>query len=159
MNQSYRALNFLRFFLIVSLFMSALIGCKNDDGSTPTPTEASQTDLLVANNWVTVDVTTPDGQSINQSRLSLDTQVLFKLSMQFRNNGTVRALDPKQSNSVINAGTWKLAADNQSMDVVVTGFSGNFPIVQLTKSKLILRQNAPVDGKKTDINLVFDPTI
>jgi hypothetical protein len=43
--------------------------------------------------------------------------------------------------------------------VDVTGFKGNFPIIQLTKNKLILRQVAPVDGKNTDINLVFDPAL
>jgi hypothetical protein len=60
---------------------------------------------------------------------------------------------------VINGGSWKLAADNKSIDVDVTGFKGNFPIVRLDRQKLILRQRAPVDGKDADINLEFDPTI
>lgn len=158
MNQSYRTFHSLRFLLIIGLCLSFITSCKKED-NTGNPTPSSQTDLLVAHNWVTTSVTMPDGQAINSNRLGLETQVLFKLTMQFRSNGTVRALDPGQSNSVVNGGTWTLAADNQSMDVDVTGFKGNFPIVQLTKSKLILRQNAPVDGKKTDINLVFDPIL
>ncbi|MFD2935053.1 hypothetical protein [Spirosoma flavum] len=149
-------MNAIRLLLIVTVLFSTLTRCKKDNGATPA---TSQTDLLVANNWRTVRVTTPDGQEINKNRLNLATQVLYDLNMQFRNNGTVRALDPKQSNSVINGGTWTLAADNQSIDVDVSGFKGNFPIVQLTKSKLILRQNAPVDGNKTDINLEFEPSL
>ncbi|GAB4036426.1 hypothetical protein [Spirosoma gilvum] len=149
----------IRLLFVFTVLLGAQSGCKKDDGTTPVVTTASQTDLLIANNWRTVRVTDTNGQEINKSRLNLATQILYDLNMQFRNNGTVRALDPKQSNLVINNGTWKLATDNQSIDVVVTGFSGNFPIIQLTKTKLILRQRAPVDGKDADINLEFDPSI
>ncbi|QJD79867.1 hypothetical protein [Spirosoma rhododendri] len=144
----------LRLLAVALLFLAFTTGCNKDDNN---PT--SQTGLLVANNWQVSNVTTTDGQTINQSRLNLATSVLFSLSMQFRNDNTVRALDPKQSNQVINQGTWKLASDNQSMDVVVTGFNGNFPIVQLNRSTLILRQQAPVDGKTTPINLEFKPVL
>ncbi|MVM37174.1 hypothetical protein GO730_05170 [Spirosoma sp. HMF3257] len=150
-------MNTIRLLLVCTALLITLTYCTND--SNPTPTEASQTDLLVANNWRTVQVSTADGQAINKSRLNLATQVLYDLNMQFRNDGTVRALDPKQSNSVVNGGTWKLATDTKSIDVDVSGFKGNFPIIQLTKSKLILRQRAPVDGKDADINLEFDPTL
>ena len=150
-------MHILRLVLVCTLLLGGLTYCKKTDDSTPTAT--SQTDLLVANGWRTVRVTTPDGTEINRNRLNLSTQVLYDLNMQFRNNGTVRALDPKQSNSVVNAGTWVLATNNQSLDVVVQGFSGNFPIIQLTKNKLILRQRAPVDGKDADINLEFDPIL
>lgn len=161
MNQPYRISNPFRILLIAGLFLSILTSCKKDDPNNPTPTDASQTDLLVANNWRTTSITTTDGQDINKSRLDLFSQSLFELNMQFRNNGRVNALDPKQSNSVVNGGTWRLAADNKSIDVDVTGFQGNFPIVQLTKSRLILRQDnkASVDGKKTDIYMVFDPVL
>lgn len=150
----------IRLLIVVTVLFGTITGCKKDDINTiPEPTVASQTDLLVANNWRTVRVSTPEGQEINKSRLNLTTQILFDLNMQFRNNGTVRALDPKQSNSVINGGTWTLATDNKSIDVNVTGFKGNFPIIQLTKNKLTLRQRAPVDGKDADINLEFEPTL
>lgn len=149
-----------RFFSII-LFLglvATITGC-NDDSGTLAPSATTQTDLLVANNWRTVRVTTPAGQEINSNRLNLATQVLFELNMQFRSNGTVRALDPKQANTVVNGGTWKLAADNKSIDVVVTGFTGNFPIVRLDRSKLILRQTAPVDGKTAEVNLEFEPAL
>jgi hypothetical protein len=152
-------MNTIRLFLLSAVLLTALTHCKKDDGATPAPTAASQTDLLVANNWRTVRVSTPNGVEINRSRLNLATQVLYDLNMQFRNNGTVRALDPRQSNSVVNGGTWTLAADSKSIDVDVSGFKGNFPIVTLNKNKLVLRQRAPVDGTTTDINLEFDPTL
>ena len=148
-----------RYILLIALLAITLTNCKKEDGNNPAPTEATQTDLLVANNWQVNRVTTPAGEEIKQSRLNLATQVLYLLKMQFRNNGTVRALDPGQSNSVVNGGTWTLTPDNQSMDVDVSGFKGNFPIIELTKTKLILRQRAPVDGKDADINLEFQATL
>ena len=135
-----------------------LTGCKKDEGTTPAPTAASQTELLVANNWQTSRVSTTEGLSINRNRLNLSTQVLFDLDMQFRNNNTVRAID-RTSKQIINGGTWKLTADLKSIDVDVTGFTGNFPIIELGRTKLILGQRAPVDGKDADIHLEFDPSL
>ncbi|WP_138501394.1 hypothetical protein [Spirosoma lacussanchae] len=146
----------LRFVVLISLLSAGMTACQDDEGTTPS---GAQADLLVANNWRTNRVTTVDGQNITVGRLNLATQVLFNLNMQFRSNGTVRALDPNQSNTVVNGGTWTLAPDGKSIDVVVTGFTGNFPIVELNRNKLILRQKAPVDGKDADINLEFIPTL
>ncbi len=147
----------LRSSVVTLLLLAFITACNNDNN--PTPTTSSQTELLVANNWQVSNVTDTNGQTINASRLSFTTNLLYSLSMQFRNDNTVRALDPKQSNVVVNQGTWKLASDNQSMDVVVTGFNGNFPIVQLNRNTLILRQQAPVDGKNAPINLEFKPVL
>ncbi|GAB2538169.1 hypothetical protein [Spirosoma aerophilum] len=158
-NQPDISMNTHRLFLVLFLFLGAFAGCKSDETTDPTPTATSQTDLLVATNWQISSITTADGQLINPSRLNLVSQLLPQLKFQFRADNSVRALDPAQSNSVKNAGTWYLAPDNKSMDVDVTGFKGNFPIIQLTKNKLILRQIAPIDGKNADINLVFDPTL
>ena len=148
----------LRFLLAFLLLTSLLIGCKKDGGITPAPTNSSQTELLVANNWQTTRVSTPDGQTINPNRLNLTTQSLFSLDMQFRANGTVRAID-RTSKQIINGGTWTLATDSKSIDVDVVDFKNNFPLVELSRAKLILRQRAPVDGKYADINLEFDPTL
>lgn len=148
----------LRFLLISLLYVGTLTGCKKDNGTTPAPTTASQTELLVANNWLISRVSTPDGQTLNPTRLNTVTQVLFGLNMQFRSDNTVRAVD-RTSKQIINGGTWKLATDSRSMDVDVTGFKGNFPIVDLSRTKLILRQRTPVDGKDADINLEFDPSL
>ena len=148
----------LRFLLLSLLLIGMLTGCKKDEGTTPAPTAASQTELLVANNWQTSRVSTTEGLSINRNRLNLSTQVLFDLDMQFRNNNTVRAID-RTSKQIINGGTWKLTADLKSIDVDVTGFTGNFPIIELSRTKLILGQRAPVDGKDADIHLEFDPSL
>ncbi|MBD2703181.1 hypothetical protein IC229_21220 [Spirosoma sp. BT702] len=152
-------MNTFRLLFALAIFALTLAGCKKDDGTTPGGTTNSQTELLVANNWRMKRVSDVANQEINRNRLNLTTQVIYDLDMQFRNNGTVRALDPKQSGTVVNGGSWKLTTDNQSIDVDVQGFKGIFPIIQLTRNKLVLRQRAPVDGKDADINLEFDPSL
>jgi hypothetical protein len=149
-------MNRFRFLLFCLLSLGTLVGCKDDNN---TPTTGSQTELLVSNNWQITDITNANGQSISRNRLNTTNQILFGLKFEFRNNNTVRAYDPNSSNSIINQGTWKLASDSKSMDVDVSGFKGNFPIVELNRSSLILRQQAPVDGTTTDINLVFAPSL
>jgi hypothetical protein len=144
-------------FLFSLLLITTLISC--DDDTPSVVTAASQTELLVANNWQVYRVTDINSQLITESRLNATTRSLFALNMQFRANNTVRALDPRQSNNIVNGGTWKLTEDNKSIDVDVQGFDGNFPIVRLDRQQLILRQVAPVDGKKADINLEFKPSL
>ena len=90
--------------------------------------------------------------------MGTNTLVLFELDMQFRSDGTVRAIN-RLTSQIPNGGTWKLAPDFKSMDVDVNGFKGNFPIVELTRTKLTLRQRAPVSGVESDINLEFKPSL
>ncbi|QKZ13799.1 DUF4822 domain-containing protein [Spirosoma sp. KUDC1026] len=149
-------MNRLRFLLLCFVAIGSLVGCKDDNNN---PTAGSQTELLVGNNWQVTDITNANGQSINRNQLSTTNQILFGLKFEFRNNNTVRAYDPNSSNSIVNQGTWTLASDNKSMDVDVSGFKGNFPIIELNRSSLILRQQAPVNGTTTDINLVFAPSL
>jgi hypothetical protein len=149
-------MNQLRFLVFSFLMLGSLMSCKDDNN---TPTASSQTELLVGNNWRVTNITDANGQSISKNRLSSTSQVLFELKFEFRNNNTVRAYDPNNSNAVVNQGTWSLASDNKSVDVDVSGFKGNFPLIELNRASLILRQQAPVDGTKTDINLVFAPSL
>ena len=147
----------IRILPILLLLAIGLLNCK-DDSNSPQPTASSQTELLVANKWALNRVATPDGQSVSQSQLSVTTVVLYELYMEFKADGTVRAINQKTS-QIPNGGTWRLAADNKSIDVVVTGFSGNFPFVELSRTRMTLRQSAPVNGKTTDINLEFLPSL
>ncbi|WP_338877004.1 hypothetical protein WBJ53_15210 [Spirosoma sp. SC4-14] len=147
----------IRVALIGLLLSIVFAGCKKND-DTPTPTAQSQTDLLVANKWLLNRVSTTDDKTIGTSQMNTTTLLLFELDMQFKDDGTVRAIN-HLTGQIPNGGTWKLASDNQSIDVDVTGFKGNFPIVVLTKTKLTLRQRAPVNGVDTDINLEFTPSL
>lgn len=148
----------LRPIVLVVALMGGLMSCKKDDSNAPAPTAASQTELLVANKWLLTRVANANDQTISTSQLNVTTTLLFELDMQFKADNTVRAINHTTS-QIINGGTWKLTADNQSMDVDVNGFKGNFPILVLNRTKLTLRQRAPVNGVDTDINLEFAPSL
>lgn len=145
---------------IVALLLTALTltHCKKD--STPGPvTTQSQTELLVANTWVINQISDVNGKGYTDSQLSTATFVLKGLSFQFKGDGTVRASD-KTTKQILNGGTWVLTDNNTAIDVNVTGFSGKFPVIELTKSKLTLRQVDKISGvANTPINLEFVPSL
>ena len=141
--------------------VALLSGCKNDDNmgsTTPTPTAQTQTQLLAANAWQLDKLTDTSGKTINATQTNLTTQVLFGLIFQFRDNNTVRALD-RTTKQIVNGGEWTLTADNKAVNVNVTGFKGDFPLVELTAKKMTLRQNVPVNGVNQDVNLEFVPSL
>ncbi len=145
--------------LAYTLFFGLMVACK-DDSANPNPvvTASGQTDLLVANPWLLDRVNDTSGQPIATGKLNLATTALYYLTMEFKANNTVRALDAK-TKQVVNGGTWYLTADNKAIDVNVTGFKGQFPLVDLSRSKMTLRQRAPVNGVDTDVNLEFKPSL
>ncbi|MCK8493745.1 MULTISPECIES: hypothetical protein [Spirosoma] len=147
----------VRIFVLLLPLLAFLFNCKKDNSS-PEPTAASQTELLVANKWLLDRVSNTNDQTISVGQMGTNTLVLFELDMQFRSDGTVRAIN-RLTSQIPNGGTWKLAPDFKSMDVDVNGFKGNFPIVELTRTKLTLRQRAPVSGVESDINLEFKPSL
>ncbi len=150
-------------FLFVLLPFALFSGCKKDDntgGMTPAPTAQTQTQLLVGNvnGWQLDKLTDTSGKTINATQTNLTTQVLFGLIFQFRENNTVRALD-RTTKQIVNGGEWTLTADNKAVNVNVTGFKGDFPLVELTAKKMTLRQNVPVNNVNQDVNLEFTPSL
>ena len=65
----------------------------------------------------------------------------------------------KYSKQIINAGTWTFIESDTKIDVNVTGFSGKFEVVELTTTKLVLRNKIPVSGVDTDGNMEFVPSL
>ncbi len=142
------------------LVIPALTNCKKDNSSDPGPkTVDSQTSLLVGNTWVIKQISDVNGKAYTDSQLSLTTLAVKALDFQFRNDNTVRASD-SVTKQIKNGGTWYLVDDNTAIDVNVTGFSGKFPVIELTKTKLTLRQVDKINGvANTPINLEFVPSI
>jgi hypothetical protein len=154
----YSTMKHFRIVILLMSLMAGLLNCKNDDGNNPAPTAASQTELLVSNKWLLQRVATSSDQTIGKNQMNTTTVLLFELDMQFYADNTVKAINHLTGN-IPNGGTWKLAADNKAIDVDVIGFKGNFPIVELNRTKLTLRQRAPVSGVESDINLEFAPSL
>lgn len=144
----------LRYLVISCLF--CLAACKKED--TTQPTTATRTEVLVANKWRMERITTPDGAVIPVNQLGVSALALNYVDIQFTDANIARAID-RSTKQIINAGSWKLTTDNLGLDVDVTGFKGIFPIIDLSRTRLILRQNTKVNNVNTDVNLEFVPSI
>jgi hypothetical protein len=144
----------LRYLVIICLFY--LSACKKDD--TVQPTSAGRTEVLVANKWRMERITTPNGTVIPVNQLGVSALALNYVDIQFTDANIARAID-RSTKQIINAGSWKLTTDSQGLDVDVTGFKGIFPIIDLTRTRLILRQNTTINSAKTDVNLEFVPSV
>lgn len=142
--------------LILLLFLLAgTFSCKEDD---PMQAVAARADLLVANNWRMERVTDVNGNSIAVNRLGVGALALTFADIQFTDKNVARAID-RSTKQIINGGTWYLVQSNEALDINVTGFTGIFPILNLTRTQLIIRQNTTIDGQKTDVNLEFVPSV
>ena len=144
----------LRYLVLFSLF--CLSACRKDEPIQPTP--AARTEVLVANKWRMERITSPNGTVIPVNQLGVSALALNFIDIQFTDANIARAID-RSTKQIINAGSWKLTTDSQGLDVDVTGFKGIFPIIELTRTRLILRQNTTVNGVKTDVNLEFIPSV
>ncbi|WP_375444850.1 hypothetical protein [uncultured Fibrella sp.] len=144
-----------RTLLLLFLSFSGLVSCKKDD---PAQAIAARADLLVANDWRLTRITDTNGSVIAVNRLGVGALALNFADIQFTDKNVARAID-RSTKQIINGGTWYLVQENTALDVNVTGFAGIFPIIDLSKTKLIIRQNTTVDGQKTDVNLEFAPSV
>ncbi len=144
----------LRFFLFIGLLGSTL-ACREKD---PVQALAARADLLVGNNWRIERITDTGGGTIATNRLGVGALALNFADIQFTDKNVARAID-RSSRQIINGGTWFLVQNNEALDVNVTGFAGIFPIIELSRTKLIIRQNTTVDGQKKDVNLEFVPSL
>ena len=142
------------FFLFIILF-SGLASCKKDES---TQAVAARADLLVANDWRLSRITDTNGSAIAVNRLGIGALALNFADIQFTDKNVARAID-RSTKQIINGGTWYLIQNNEALDIKVTGFTGIFPIIDLSRTKLIIRQNTTVDGQKTDVILEFAPSV
>jgi len=136
--------------LLTLLLLAGLVSCRD------TSVEADREVLLVAMPWKLNRVTDAQGQAIPLSRLNVQTQALFGMDFQFRENNITRATD-RLTRQVLNGGTWFLRDNNTALDIEVSLFKGRFPLVDLNRSKLVLQNKMPINGVESDTNLEFVP--
>ncbi len=142
-------------FILFFLLFTGVTSCKKDDS---TQSIAARADLLVANDWRLTRITDTSGNTIAVNRLGVGALALNFANIQFTDKNIARAID-RSTKQIINGGTWYLVQNNEALDINVTGFMGIFPIIDLSRTKLIIRQNTTVDGQKTDVNLEFAPSL
>ncbi|WP_266366301.1 hypothetical protein [Tellurirhabdus rosea] len=134
------------------LLLGVVAGCKK------TEVDSDPKSLLVANSWKLNRITDVQGQTIANSRLGIETQAIFGLDIQFRENNVTRATD-RVTKQIINGGTWFLTEDAKAIDIEISQFKGRFELVELSRGKLVLRNRVPVSGTQQDANMEFVPSL
>lgn len=135
-----------------------VLACITDE---PIP-EVSLTkeEILTRQPWRVNRYSKPDNSVINDTQLSFQAVVIRGLQFEFRNDGRVFGID-RVTKQVINQGTWRFLPDNTTLDIQVTGFSGEFIIRSLTLDGLVLETSTEgfVSGIGDTILLEFIPIL
>lgn len=143
-----------RFFPLFAWLVWVGVACTtNQPGPDGSLDKAS---VLKSTQWKLDRVASPDNQTISPGRLNVETQAVFRVNIEFKDPNITRAID-QDSKQVLNGGTWQLTDNDATLDVKVTGFTGKFKLVELTRTKLVLGNTIPVDGQNRDLNMEFSP--
>jgi hypothetical protein len=127
------------------LFAMLLMSCDKEKKETPTPEPSEKDKILINYPWRMSTVTDLTGKVIPLNQLN--TQ-----------NNVTKAID-QRTKQVINGGTWYLINENKTLDIKISGFSGEFGVEELTNSKLRLKSKMPVSGVEQETIMVFEPVI
>lgn len=139
------------FFLAVILFA---FSCKKSEVTTNEPTK-----VLSANFWKLDRFADTDGKTLSQNQLNSQAQALFGLDYEFRDDNVTRAKD-RITKQILNAGTWYLIQDNQVLDIDILGFKGQFKVVEISKTKLVLQaENNKMISAGQFVNMEFIPAL
>lgn len=142
--------------LLLTIF---LLACSKDNEKIETPDLTEKDKILINYPWRMSTVTDLAGKDISLNQLNTQTRAIKEImDIQFLQNNVTKAID-QGSKQVINGGTWYLINDNKTLDIKISGFSGEFGVEELTNSKLRLKSIMPVNGVDQETIMVFEPVI
>jgi hypothetical protein len=149
-----------RILLFVPLFfMLFLTSCDKDKDNVENPQLTEKDKILINYPWRMSSVTDLSSKDIPFNQLNAQTQAIKEvMDIQFLQNNVTKAID-QGSKQVINGGTWYLLNENKTLDIKISGFSGEFGVEELTNSKLRLKSKMPVNGVEQETIMVFQPVI
>ncbi len=143
-------------FVFISVFLA---NCKKVEVTdTPTMTETAVS-VLTTNPWKVAKITDLNGNAIDKNLLPTEVKSFFEVYIYFKEDKTVRALDPVAL-TVQQGGVWDLL-DNAKTLLIDLGktFKGNYPINKLERARMSLRHTAVYNGLNFDVYLELVPAI
>ena len=138
-------------FSIVLIFFA--LACK-DSGTTDESTK-----IITSNYWKLDRFTDISGRTLSQNELNSQAQGIFGFDFEFRDDNVTRGRD-RVTKQIVNAGTWYLKSENKILDIQIIGFGGEFKVLELSKSKLVLQaENNKFISVGSTINLELVPSL
>lgn len=143
-----------KLFFVLTL-VSFVFACK-DKKEEPVNSSAK---ILTANFWKLDRFTDPTGKTLSQNEVGSQAQAIFSFDFEFRSDNVTRGRD-RVSKQIVNAGSWYLKSDDKVLDIQITGFGGEFKILELSNNKLILQaENNKFIAASSTINLELIPSL
>lgn len=139
--------------LLVLLFSLSIFSCAKDEVIDP---NLAKTEAIKSSEWVINGFTTSDNTPIDPALFTGDAKFIDQLTYIFDNAGVVRSYD-KVSKQAQSYGTWGLIENSTKLDININGFKGTFGVIELSKTKMILRNNIKYNNTDIPVNMVFIP--
>jgi hypothetical protein len=144
--------------LLCLLALVAATSCQRTVTAEEDQTQATTTRVLVTNPWKIDKITDANGTTIPLSSLPAESRALFGINIQFFEDKSVRAIDPV-SRTVVNGGSWQFLDEEKTLDIDVSQLKGKFPILNLSRTRMVLRNRIQFNGLPFDVNLELVPSI
>ena len=150
--------------LLLSLISISIFSCAKDGNTDPTLTEeekikieaTKKVEAIKSSEWIINGFTTTDNTPIDPALFGGDAKFIDQLTYVFDNAGIVRSYD-KVSKQAQAYGNWGLIENSTKLEINIQGFKGIFGVVELTKTKMILRNNIKYNNLEIPVNMVFIP--
>lgn len=139
----------------VLILVSFVFACKDNKEE---PLNASAK-ILTANFWKMDRFTDPSGKTLANNELNSQAQAIFTFDFEFRADNVTRGRD-RASKQIVNAGSWYLKSNDKVLDIQITGFGGEFKIIELSNNKMILQaENNTFIKASSTVNLELVPSL
>ena len=150
--------------LLILLFSISIFSCAKEGNTDPSLTEeeklkvatTQKVEAIKSTEWVINGFTTADNTPIDPALFSGDAKFIDQLTYTFDNSGIVRSYD-KVSKQAQAYGTWGLVENATKLEINIQGFKGTFGVIELSKTKMILRNNIKYNSLEIPVNMVFIP--
>lgn len=142
------------FKLYLTILVSvSIFSCSKDEILDPNLTK---NEAIKSTEWAINGFTTVDNTPIDPLLFGGDAIFIDQLTYIFDNSGVVRSFD-KVSKQAQAYGTWSLVENATKLDINIQGFKGTFGVIELSKTKMILRNNIKYKNQEIPVNMVFVP--
>jgi|GEM_PF-5232079 len=150
--------------LLIFLISTSILSCAKDQNTNPSLSEedklkfeaAQKVEAIKSTEWIISGFTTTDNKPIDPALFSGDAKFIDQLTYIFENTGVVRSYD-KVSKQAQSYGTWNLVENSTKLEINIQGFKGIFAVIELSKLKMILRNNIKYNNLEIPVNMVFIP--
>ncbi len=121
--------------ILLLLLLFGLNSCKLIDKIKP---NSSKSSLISYSLWKLETLRDSEDKDLKNDNLPAQAKGLYGLDFDFKANKIVRALD-RGSKQVLGQGTWALSADEQTINIDLPEFKGDFKVVQLSSKSFLIQ--------------------